>query len=68
MQPRARLARCSGEMSEFSRQFLTAGLVLIALALVLTVVVFRKRWFERGYRKGEAKNPRQVRHENPPDR
>jgi hypothetical protein len=55
-------------MREFYSQFLTAGLVLIALALVLTFVVFRKRWFERGYRKGEAKHPGQVRRENPPDR
>jgi hypothetical protein len=54
-------------MSEFYSQFLVGGLVLIALALVLTFVVFRKRWFERGYRKGEAKNPQQVKRENPPD-
>jgi hypothetical protein len=55
-------------MSDFYRQFLTAGLVLIVLALVLTVVVFRKRWFERGYRKGEAQDPGRVKRENPPDR
>jgi hypothetical protein len=42
-------------------------LVLIALALILTLVVFRRRWFERGYRKGEARDPDQVRRENPPD-
>lgn len=41
---------------------------LIALALVLTIVAFRRRWFERGYRKGEARNPAEVRRENPPDR
>jgi hypothetical protein len=54
-------------MREFYSQFLVAGLVLIALALILTLVVFRKRWFERGYRKGEAKDPGQVKRENPPD-
>jgi hypothetical protein len=55
-------------MSDFYRQFLLAGLVLVVVALVLTLVVFRKRWFERGYRKGEAKHPGQVKRENPPDR
>jgi hypothetical protein len=54
-------------MREFYSQFLVAGLVLIALALILTLVVFRRRWFERGYRKGEAKDPGQVKRENPPD-
>ena len=54
-------------MREFFSQYLTAALVLIALALALTIFVFRKRWFERGYRKGEAKNPGQVKRENPPD-
>ena len=54
-------------MSDFYSQFLLGGLVLIALALVLTFVVFRKRWFERGYRKGEAKDPQKVKRENPPD-
>ena len=55
-------------MGDFYSQFLAAGLVLIALALVLTLVVFRKRWFERGYRKGEAKDPGEVKRENPPDK
>jgi hypothetical protein len=55
-------------MSDFYSQFLSAGWVLILLALVLTFFVFRKRWFERGYRKGDAKNPGQVKRENPPDR
>lgn len=40
---------------------------LIVLALVLTAVVFRKRQFERGYRKGVAKDPHEVKRENPPD-
>jgi hypothetical protein len=43
-------------------------LALIAAALVLTFWVFRRRKFERGYRKGEAKNPEEVRRENAPDR
>lgn len=55
-------------MREFFSQYLTAALVLIALALALTIFVFRKRWFERGYRKGEAKNPGQVKRENPRDK
>ena len=42
-------------------------LVLIGLALVLTAVVFRKRWFERGPQKGTAADPSKVKRENPPD-
>jgi hypothetical protein len=42
--------------------------VLIALAIALTVFVFRKQLFDRGYRKGAAANPPQVRRENPPDK
>jgi hypothetical protein len=40
---------------------------LVGLALVLTLVVFRKRWFERGPKKGEAADPSKVKRENPPD-
>lgn len=54
-------------MSPFYSQFLVWGLLLIALALVLTFIVFRKRRFERGPRKGEAKDPAAVKRENPPD-
>ena len=54
-------------MSDFYCQFLVGGRIFIALALVLTFIVFRKRWFERGPRKGEAKDPGQVKRENPPD-
>jgi hypothetical protein len=54
-------------MKEFFGQYLGIMLALIALAVVLTVVVFRKRLFERGYYKGEAQNPRKVKRENPPD-
>lgn len=45
--------------------WLVVGLVLLALAL--TIYVFRRRLFDRGYRVGKAANPREVRRENPPD-
>jgi hypothetical protein len=54
-------------MRDFFGQYFGAVLVLLALALILTVVVFRKRWFDRGYRKGEAADPKQVKRDNPPD-
>jgi hypothetical protein len=54
-------------MRAFFGQYFGAVLALVGLALVLTVVVFRKRWFERGYKKGEAANPGKVKRENPPD-
>jgi len=40
---------------------------LLALAVVLTVWVFRRRLFDRGYRKGKAADPLEVRRQNPPD-
>jgi hypothetical protein len=46
--------------------WLVIGLVLLALAL--TVFVFRKRLFDRGYHVGKAANPAEVRRQNPPDR
>ncbi len=55
-------------MRAFFGQYFGAVLALVALALVLTAVIFRKRWFERGYRKGDAADPSQVKRENPPDR
>jgi hypothetical protein len=55
------------QMARFFGDNLSFVLVLIALALALTIVVFRKRWFDRGYRKGSASNPDQVKRENPPD-
>jgi len=55
-----------GSFSEWFSHFWPL-LALIVAALVLTVVVFRRRLFERGYRKGEAKDPGTVKHENPPD-
>lgn len=54
-------------MQEFFQQHFVAVVGLLALAIALTVFVFRKRLFERGYRKGEAANPRKVKAENPPD-
>lgn len=54
-------------MQEFFSQYFWPAVLLIALAIALTVFVFRKRRFDRGYRKGTAANPEQVRRENPPD-
>ena len=54
-------------MQEFFQQHLTAVIILIALAIALTVFVFRKRLIERGYRKGEAANPGKVKAQNRPD-
>lgn len=51
----------------FFSEYFVPVLLLIGLALVLTVFIFRKRKFDRGYRKGEAANPSEVRRENPPD-
>lgn len=42
-------------------------MALLLLALVLTAWVFRKRLFDRGYRKGQAADPDRVRRENPAD-
>jgi len=54
-------------MQEFFQQNLAWIIGLIALALALTFYVFRKRKFERGYRKGVAADPQQVKKENRPD-
>ncbi|MFC4310346.1 hypothetical protein ACFPN2_14730 [Steroidobacter flavus] len=54
-------------MQEFFQQHLAAVGVLIALAIALTVFVFRKRKFDPGYRKGEAANPQKVKEQNRPD-
>ena len=54
-------------MQEFFGQYFGPVLALIGVAIALTVFVFRRRLFDRGYRKGEAANPRQVKRENPPD-
>ena len=55
-------------MQEFFQQYFGAVVLLIVLAIALTMFVFRKRLFERGYRKGVAANPGEVKAENPPDR
>ncbi|GFE78470.1 hypothetical protein GCM10011487_04700 [Steroidobacter agaridevorans] len=54
-------------MQEFFQQHLAWAIGLIVLAIALTVFVFRKRLFERGYRKGEAANPQRVKEQNRPD-
>lgn len=54
-------------VQEFMSEYGVWALGLVALALVLTIYIFRRRLFDRGYRKGEAANPREVRRENPPD-
>jgi hypothetical protein len=54
-------------MQEFFQQYFVAVLVLIALVVALTIFVFRKRKFDRGYRKGVAADPQQVKRENRPD-
>ncbi len=54
-------------LQAFFGEYLVPVLFLIALALVLTIFIFRKRLFDRGYRKGTAADPRAVRKDNPPD-
>ena len=54
-------------MQEFFQQYFGWVVGLIALALALTAFVFRKRLFERGYRKGEAAQPHVVKEQNRPD-
>lgn len=55
-------------MSEFFGQYLGGVLVLIALAIVLTIIVFRRRLFDRvPWHKGSAADPEKVRRQNPPD-
>jgi hypothetical protein len=54
-------------VSDFYSSWTKIGLALILLALVLTVVVFRKRWFERGPQPAQPANPDKIKQENPPD-
>jgi len=54
-------------MLHFFSEYFVPVVVLIALAIGLTVYLFRRRRFDRGYRKGTAADPGQVRRENPPD-
>jgi hypothetical protein len=51
----------------FFGEYLLPLLLLIALAVGLTIYIFRRRKFDRGYRKGSAADPREVRRQNPPD-
>lgn len=52
---------------ESIQPYLVPILALIVLAVVLTLIVFRRRHFDKGYRKGTAADPGQVRRENPRD-
>jgi hypothetical protein len=54
-------------MHDFYSLFTKLALALIVLALVLTIVVFRKRWFERGPQPGKPADPARIKRENPPD-
>lgn len=54
-------------MQDFFQQHFAWMVGLLALAVVLTIFVFRKRKFERGYRKGEAADPQRVKDQNRPD-
>lgn len=54
-------------MQHFFGDYFWAVVGLIALALVLTVFVFRRRLFERGYRKGLPAKPGRIKRQNPPD-
>ncbi len=56
-----------GPLIEFFSEYLIPVLFLIAIALGLTIFIFRRRKFDRGYRKGTAANPNEVRKQNPPD-
>jgi hypothetical protein len=44
------------------------ALVIVAIVLLATIYVFRRRRFENGPRKGTAADPGQVKRDNPPDR
>lgn len=48
-------------------QYLVPLIILIAIAAVLTFVVFKRRAVGRGLEKGTAANPQQVKRQNPPD-
>jgi len=54
-------------MQEFFSQYFGPVMALLALAIGITIYLFRKRRFDRGYRKGTAANPGEVKRENPPD-
>lgn len=54
-------------LQAFFGEYFWPVILLIAVALALTVYIFRRRKFDAGYRKGQAANPEKVRRENPPD-
>ena len=53
-------------MQDFFVQYLLPALVLVALAIVLTVLVFRRRMFDRMgvYREGVPADPEKIRRQN----
>lgn len=54
-------------LQEVFSQYFGPILLLIALAVGLTIYLFRRRRLDRGYRKGTAANPKAVKRDNPPD-
>ena len=54
-------------MDKFFEGSLGWVILLIVLAIALTIFVFRKRLFERGPRKGVARDPQEVKKQNRPD-
>lgn len=52
---------------ESMSQYLVPLIILIAIAAVLTFVIFKRRALGRGLEKGTAARPQQVKRDNPPD-
>ena len=49
-------------------QWLTVALIIVAIVVALTIFSFwRRRYADRGYKKGVARHPEQVRQQNPQD-
>lgn len=54
-------------LQAFFSQYFGPVLLLVVLAVALTMYVFRRRRFDRGYRKGTAADPHEVKRSNPRD-
>jgi len=54
-------------MDEVNQPWFWYGIALVLFTLGLTIYVFRRRLFDRGYKVGKAANPAEVRRQNPPD-
>jgi len=54
-------------MDEVNQAWFWYGIALVLFTLGLTIYVFRRRLFDRGYKVGKAANPSEVRRQNPPD-